>query len=110
MLTGLHGHERRGGRQHGVAAEYGCVLIPLAVDSGASTAHVGVVHHIVVEEGEVMEHLKSEGLIYGHLWRKTASIGRGETEYGTEVVSLRSREYIQWGGIDPRALRENATH
>ena len=44
--------------EHGIAAEYGSVGIPFLVHCGVSSAHVGIVHEVVVQQGIVMVCLK----------------------------------------------------
>ena len=47
-------HHLKGHHQHGVAAEDGRIVVPYLVDAGLAPAHVGTVHHIVVEQCEVV--------------------------------------------------------
>ena len=47
--------------EHGVARKDGSVVIPLDVHRGFAAANVGFVHHIVVQKGEVVKHLKPYG-------------------------------------------------
>ena len=43
--------------QHGVAREDGHVLAPFGIDRGFAAPHGGVVHDVVVQQREVVEHL-----------------------------------------------------
>ena len=62
-VGGAVGYKLCGKREHGVAGKDCCAFRPPAVDCRASAAHVGAVHHVVVEKREVVEHLYPESLL-----------------------------------------------
>ena len=45
--------------EHGIATQDCHIIIPLAVNGGLATAHVGTVHHVVVKQREVVEQLNT---------------------------------------------------
>ena len=55
------GHVLGGHDEHGVAREYGRVVVPGLVHGGASVAHVGAIHEVVVQERVVVIHLYAHG-------------------------------------------------
>ena len=59
LPVGSAGNILSGDSQHRVTAQDGRVGVPAAVHGGLATAHVGIVHHVVVQQGEVVEHLQS---------------------------------------------------
>ena len=59
------GYVLRGHGEHGVAAEYGHIVVPLAVHGGLAAAHVGFVHHVVVQKGEVVKQLYAHSHVDG---------------------------------------------
>ena len=53
------GYELGGHSEHGIARKDGCVVVPLYVHGGLAATNVGFIHHIVVQKGEIVIHLKT---------------------------------------------------
>jgi hypothetical protein len=60
--VGLFLHQLARQQQHGVTGEDGGIFVPHLVYGRFAAAHIGAVHHIVVQEGEVVIHLNCHGL------------------------------------------------
>ena len=46
--------------QHLVARENGRILVPLDMHGRSATTHLSMIHHIIVEQSEIMEYLQSQ--------------------------------------------------
>ena len=55
-------------QQHSVAREDGLISVPLLMHRLVTTTHIGIVHQVVVQQGEVMIGLQSDGLRDDTLW------------------------------------------
>ena len=89
LFSASHGalcDEAIGQEKHGVAGEYGGVFVPTGVHGGASAAHVGVVHEIVVHEGVVVVHFDADRRGHGrHVVAVIEREGR-EQKHGAEPL------------------------
>ncbi len=85
--VGHFGHERAGECKHGVAAEYGGDVVPLHMHCGASAPHVGSVHHIVVQQGEVVVHLYAHGCGAGFFDVPPKSLAYSQQQHGAQAFA-----------------------
>ena len=79
-----------GDGQHGVAAQDGSVVVPATVHSGFAASHVGVVHHVIVQEREVVEHFQAHGCVNRHGRVAAHGVTGHECEHGTYTFAPQS--------------------
>jgi len=67
---------------HSVARQDGGVFVPFAVDGGLAATDGRLVHEVVVEQGEVVEHLDADGVVVSLFDVGIEEVGGGEEEKG----------------------------
>ena len=86
-VAGLGGKLRYGHRQQGVAREDGLHGTAAGVYRGAAVAGGAAVHHIVVDEGEVVKHLHGDGLVQGGGGVGAECGGRHQCQQGAQALA-----------------------
>ena len=83
------GDELIGQPLHGISTEDGLIVVPFHMDGGTPTARRGLVHDVVVEQGEVVVHLDSKGWFQSCLDVIVVEAGCNEHEGGTQTLASR---------------------
>ncbi len=83
--------------EHGVAAQDGHVVVPSAVHGGLSATHVGAVHHVVVQQGEVVKQLQPHCGLDGSL--HVAAQGFAGHEHQLRTQSLAAQRHGVGDGL-----------
>jgi len=73
--------------EHVVAREDGLVGIPAAMNGGLTATHIGIVHQVVVQQGEVMIGLQSNGRHEDILGLRFPQVIGHEHEYRTDAFA-----------------------
>src|SRR5690554_151246 len=85
---GTPGHQLIGEDGHSIARKYGGIAVPLPVHGGPIAAHVGLVHDVVVQEGEVVEDFEAQGRVKAVLYPLGVVQGAAqEAEHGPDALS-----------------------
>ena len=81
------GNEAVGKQEHGVAREYGCVVVPATMYRCLSAPHLRAVHKVIVQEGVVVVGFDAHSSAHGALIIRTKqAIGR-EEEHRPQALS-----------------------
>ena len=89
-----------GADQHGVARENGHVLPPACEDRGLAAPHGRVVHDVVVQQGEVVEHLDGGGGRQGLLQVVGEQAAREHHEHRSQPLATPG-ERVADGCVEP---------
>ena len=76
--------------EHSVAREDSHIVVPAHVHGGFSAAHVGFVHHVVVEQGEVVVKFNAHSLIECTRMVATESVASHQCEHRAQALSAKS--------------------
>ena len=88
QLVGLTGSDPAESlQQHGVAREDGLIGIPLPMHRLMTAPHVGIVHQVVVQQGEVVIGLQSEGLRHNAQGVVLEEVVGQQHQYGAHTLA-----------------------
>ena len=86
-------HALIGKNQHAVAREDGCIGIPLLVNGLVTTAQIGIVHQVIMEQGIVVISLQGDGIHQDFLRVVLEDVVTQEHQGWTDALAPH-REYI----------------
>ena len=87
----LHGDHREG-----VAGEDGGVAVPFLIDGGLPAPHVSLVHDVVVDEGEVVQHLESGRDVTGLFRVAIEHFGRDVHHLRAQPLTRLHQDVTNW--------------